>query len=139
MASTINTSCWQSSAHNISSVYVGQSETYFTPKLASSLFPRFYAGLMHVLFAGAPFLSIAQMAAGLYTYPLFVSLLAIPILRERIGRWRLGALLVGSMWATFMLNPLASFLARSTFTGGRRFFMHATCLSCDIHAATRIP
>ena len=75
--------------------------------------PVYFRGLMQALcmfcfFAGAPFLSIAQMAAGLYTYPLFVSLLAIPVLGERIGRWRLGALLVGAFGATFMLNPLAS-------------------------------
>ena len=75
--------------------------------------PVYFRGLMQALcmfcfFAGAPFLSIAQMAAGLYTYPLFVSLLALPILGERIGRWRLGALLVGACGATFMLNPLAS-------------------------------
>ena len=75
--------------------------------------PVYFRGLMQALcmfcfFAGAPFLSIAQMAAGLYTYPLFVSLLAIPILGERIGPWRLGALLLGACGATFMLNPLAS-------------------------------
>ena len=75
--------------------------------------PVYFRGVMQALcmfcfFAGAPFLSIAQMAAGLYTYPLFVSLLAIPVLGETIGRWRLGALLVGAGGAIFMLNPLAS-------------------------------
>ncbi len=75
--------------------------------------PVYFRGFMQALcmfcfFAGAPFLSVAQMAAGLYTYPLFVSLLAIPILGERIGRWRVGALLVGACGATIMLNPLAS-------------------------------
>ena len=75
--------------------------------------PVYFRGVMQALcmfcfFAGAPFLAIAQMAAGLYTYPLFVSLLAIPVLGETIGRWRLGALLVGAGGAIFMLNPLAS-------------------------------
>tara|TARA_B100000989_G_scaffold102646_1_gene75080 strand:+ start:661 stop:1626 length:966 start_codon:yes stop_codon:yes gene_type:complete len=75
--------------------------------------PVYFRGVMQALcmfcfFAGAPFLSIAQMAAGLYTYPLFVSLLAIPVLGETIGRWRLGALLVGAGGAIFMVNPLAS-------------------------------
>jgi drug/metabolite transporter (DMT)-like permease len=36
------------------------------------------------------------MAAGLYTYPLFVTLLAGPVLGERVGPWRIGALLLGS-------------------------------------------
>ena len=40
---------------------------------------------MFCFFAGAPFLSLAQMAAGLYTYPLFISLLAGPVLGERVG------------------------------------------------------
>ena len=47
------------------------------------------------------------MAAGLYTYPLFVSLLAAPLLGEKVGKWRIGALIVGATGALFMLNPLA--------------------------------
>ena len=47
------------------------------------------------------------MAAGLYTYPLFVSLLATPMLGESVGKWRIGALIIGAVGAFFMLNPLA--------------------------------
>ena len=60
---------------------------------------------MFFFFSGAPFLSVAQMAAGLYTYPLFISLLAIPILGERVGRWRIFAILIGAVGAVFVLNP----------------------------------
>lgn len=62
---------------------------------------------MFCFFAGAPFLSVAQMAAGLYTYPIFVTLLATPVLGERVGAWRLGAVLLGATGAAIVLNPWA--------------------------------
>jgi len=60
---------------------------------------------MFFFFAGAPFLSISQMAAGLYTYPVFVSLLAAPVLGEKVGPWRISALLLGAIGAAFILSP----------------------------------
>ncbi len=60
---------------------------------------------MFFFFAGAPYLSVAQMAAGLYTYPLFVSLLAGPVLGETVGPWRVGALLLGATGAACLLSP----------------------------------
>ena len=39
---------------------------------------------MICFFSGAPYLTITQMAAGLYTYPLFTVILAGPILKEKI-------------------------------------------------------
>ncbi len=60
---------------------------------------------MFCFFAGAPYLTVAQMAAGLYTYPLFVSLLAAPLLGEKVGRWRIAALLLGSIGASLVLSP----------------------------------
>ena len=62
---------------------------------------------MFCFFSGSPFLSVAQMAAGLYTYPLFVSLLAAPLLGETVGKWRISALVIGAAGACIMLNPLA--------------------------------
>ena len=63
---------------------------------------------MFFFFSGAPFLSLAQMAAGLYTYPLFVSLLAGPLLGEKIGVWRISALVIGAAGALLILNPFAA-------------------------------
>jgi drug/metabolite transporter (DMT)-like permease len=60
---------------------------------------------MFFFFAGAPYLSVAQMAAGLYTYPMFVSLLAAPVLGEVVGRWRIAALFVGAIGAALVLDP----------------------------------
>lgn len=62
---------------------------------------------MFCFFSASPFLSVAQMAAGLYTYPLFVSLLAAPLLGETVGKWRIGALIIGATGGLIMLNPLA--------------------------------
>lgn len=63
---------------------------------------------MFFFFSGAPFLSVTQMAAGLYTYPLFVSLLAGPILGEKVGIWRFGALGLGAIGSTLVLTPWSS-------------------------------
>ncbi len=60
---------------------------------------------MFCFFSGAPYLSITQMAAGLYTYPLFVSLLAGPVLGERLGAWRLTALVFGLAGGALVLSP----------------------------------
>ncbi|MFT5112944.1 MAG: drug/metabolite transporter (DMT)-like permease [Parasphingorhabdus sp.] len=60
---------------------------------------------MFFFFAGAPSLSIAQMAAGLFTYPIFVSILARPVLGEIVGPWRIGALTLGSVGAAIVLGP----------------------------------
>jgi len=60
---------------------------------------------MFCFFSSAPFLSITQMATGLYTYPLFVSLLAGPILGERVGPWRISAILVGGVGAAIVISP----------------------------------
>ncbi|MFT5506884.1 MAG: drug/metabolite transporter (DMT)-like permease, partial [Gammaproteobacteria bacterium] len=60
---------------------------------------------MFFFFAGAPFLSLPQMAAGLYTYPLFISLLAAPVLGEKVGPWRIAALFIGGCGALFVLSP----------------------------------
>jgi len=60
---------------------------------------------MFFFFAGAPYLTVPQMAAGLYTYPLFVSLLAGPVLGETVGPWRTTALLIGATGAAVILSP----------------------------------
>ncbi len=60
---------------------------------------------MFFFFSGAPFLSLAQMAAGIYTYPIFVSMLAAPILGEHVGGWRIAAILLGVTGAAIVLSP----------------------------------
>ena len=62
---------------------------------------------MGFFFGAAQQVSVTQMATGLYTYPLFVTLLAGPLLGERIGVWRFGALALGAVGCGFVLNPFA--------------------------------
>lgn len=77
-----------------------------------TLGPAIVRGVMLALcmgffFGAAQQITVTQMATGLYTYPLFVTLLAGPVLGERIGRWRIGALLLGAAGCLLVLNPLA--------------------------------
>ena len=60
---------------------------------------------MLFFFGGVAHVSTAQMGAGLYTYPLFVTVLAGPILREKVGPFRLGALALGVLCSLLVLNP----------------------------------
>ncbi len=60
---------------------------------------------MFFFFAGAPYLSVTQMGAGLYTYPIFVCLLAGPVLGEVIGKWRITSIVVGTTGGMLMLSP----------------------------------
>ena len=60
---------------------------------------------MFCFFAGAPILSISQMAAGLYTFPLFVTILAVIVTKEKIGFWRVLALTIGAFGAALVLEP----------------------------------
>ncbi|MDE0309503.1 MAG: DMT family transporter [Acidiferrobacterales bacterium] len=60
---------------------------------------------MFCFFGGAPYLTLTQMAAGLYTYPLFVSILAGPVLGEQVGRWRFGAVVLGFGGTALALSP----------------------------------
>lgn len=50
-------------------------------------------------------ITVAQMASGLYTYPLFITLLAGPVLGEHIGVWRVSALILGAIGCLLVLDP----------------------------------
>ena len=72
--------------------------------------PVFLRALMMVLcmaffFAASPILSISQMAAGLYTFPIFVTILSILVSKETIGLYRIIALFIGFLGSLFILEP----------------------------------
>ncbi|MBY8976125.1 DMT family transporter [Rhodobacteraceae bacterium NNCM2] len=56
-------------------------------------------------FGGVQYLTLAEMAAGLYTFPIFVTILSALILRERVGAQRIFAVLVGATGAALILQP----------------------------------
>ncbi|MEM7496958.1 MAG: DMT family transporter [Pseudomonadota bacterium] len=58
-------------------------------------------------FSGAPVLTFAQMGAGLFTYPIFVTLLSGAVLGEKVGPWRMGAAAAGAAGAALILRPWA--------------------------------
>ena len=77
------------------------------PKNYFSVYLRafFLTLTMVCFFSGAPYLSITQMAAGLYTYPLFTVILAAPILNEKITATKVLSLAMGFTGAYLILTP----------------------------------
>jgi len=65
----------------------------------------FLAITMIFFFSGSPFLSPAEMGAGLYTFPVFITLLSGPVLRERVGMLRYLAVAVAAIGAILIVRP----------------------------------
>ena len=80
---------------------------------------------MLCFFGASQQITVSQMATGLYTYPLFITLLAGPVLGERIGRWRVGALMLGAAGCLLVLNP---------FSEGGNYFQLVPVLSGFFYA-----
>ncbi|MEO1329396.1 MAG: EamA family transporter, partial [Pseudomonadota bacterium] len=60
---------------------------------------------MVLFFGAAPFLTLAEMGAGLYTYPLFIAIAAALFLGERVGPRRIAAIVAGFAGALLILRP----------------------------------
>ncbi|MEL6478697.1 MAG: DMT family transporter [Pseudomonadota bacterium] len=63
---------------------------------------------MICFFGGVQYLTLPEMAAGLYTFPIFVTLLSALILREPVGPRRIAAVAVGAAGAVLILQPGAA-------------------------------
>ncbi|MEM9736084.1 MAG: DMT family transporter, partial [Pseudomonadota bacterium] len=60
---------------------------------------------MVFFFGGVAHLTLAEMAAGLYTFPIFVTVLSAMVLGERVGWRRVLAVGVGATGAALILQP----------------------------------
>jgi S-adenosylmethionine uptake transporter len=59
-------------------------------------------------FAALAVLPLAEATALFFAAPLFITLLSIPFLREKVGPWRLGAVLIGFIGVIIMQRPWES-------------------------------
>ena len=77
------------------------------PKNAAAIGARCLCmvGATIFFFGGIPRVTIVEMAAGLYTYPIFVTILSGLVLREKIGIRRISAVIVGATGAALILQP----------------------------------
>ena len=90
----------------------------------------FLAVTMIFFFSGAPFLSPAEMGAGLYTFPVFVTLLSGLVLGEKVGPLRLGAVAVAALGAILIVRPFeADFRAVQALPVGAGFFYACNVLT----------
>lgn len=72
---------------------------------AVALRSLFLVGAMVLFFGGIPFLSLSEIAAGLYVFPLFVAILSTVVLGERVGPRRIMAILAGLAGTLLILKP----------------------------------
>jgi len=72
---------------------------------AVALRSLFLVGAMIFFFGGIPYLSLAEIAAGLYVFPLFVVVLSVVVLGEPVGPRRIFAILTGFAGTLFILKP----------------------------------
>lgn len=82
-----------------------QNQLVLLPKRPAVVAMRalFHVCALTLFFGAAPFLSLAQMAGGLYTFPLFVGLLGI-LVGEHVGPRRIFAILAGFIGTVLVLK-----------------------------------
>jgi len=82
----------------------------FIPQARLGVFLRsiFMASAAMLYFAVLAYLPIAQAAAALFAAPIFVLIFSVVLFKERIGIWRIGAILLGFGGVLLVLKPNAS-------------------------------
>ncbi len=83
----------------------GQSSLWPKRIWAVALRSFLLVGAMCFFFGGIPLLSLAEIAAGLYVFPLFVAILSALLLGEKVGPRRIIAILLGFIGTLLILKP----------------------------------
>jgi len=96
---------------------------------AVSLRSLLLCGALFCFFSGLPFLTMAQIAAGLYVFPLFVAVLSRLLLNENVGPRRVIAILTGFAGTLLILKPgTDAFTPYALLPMGAAFFYALTIL-----------
>lgn len=94
------------------------------------------SGAMMLYFSSIAVMPIAQVAAGLFTSPIFVLLLSVLVLRERVGPWRVTAVALGFAGVLLVLEPWKSDLSLlAIMPVGAGFFYAVQALVTRHHCA----
>ena len=112
---TVDVSIWQFQAVRatcnlsllVGFIVLSAQLRHFRPKRAWAVALRSLAlvGTMLCFFAGLPFLSLAEIAAGLYLFPLIITILSAFVLGEKVGPRRVAAVLCGFAGSLLILKP----------------------------------
>jgi drug/metabolite transporter (DMT)-like permease len=87
-------------------------------------------GAMLLFFGAVPYLSLAQIAAGLYAFPLFIAVLSHTLLGEKVGPRRVAAIIAGFTGTLLILKPWTeTFSAVSLMPVGAAVCYAATVLT----------
>ena len=89
----------------LSRFYRGGFSPYPKKFWAVALRSLLLVGAMVFFFGGIPFLSLSQIAAGLYVFPIFVAILSALVLGEKVGPRRITAILAGFCGTLMILKP----------------------------------
>ncbi len=110
-----DTSLWQfqilRSVANLALIFIGltfsKDWALIRPKNLTAVIFRTLAIMMTMIFffSGAPFLTLPEMGAGLYTYPIFMTILSVIFLNEKVGAWRFLAILMAAAGAVLIIRP----------------------------------
>lgn len=127
---TLRALCNLSFLFLLSRLIWGNTTVYPKRLWAVALRSLFLIGAMLSFFGAIPFLSLSEVAAGLYVFPLFVAVLSVVILGEHVGPRRIVAVLLGFGGTLLILKPAsASFQWVSLAPVMAGLFYAATVLS----------